>query len=308
VITALGAIFSPADPTPTLSKDGLSEAHTAPGTTCYGCHQFLDPMRLYFAKTLSTKYQVTEKPLAGTPSFAFDGFSQNGGDLFTLASTLTSHPHFASAWVQKLCYYANSQACDEKDPEFQRIGVAFTASRYDFKALVSELFGSPLVTGAQPTQSSANQPLLVSITREQHLCQLLDKRLGTTGSCALAASFANLIPDDDFSRGSATPVQPAVTSLFHFSAAEKLCDAIASKLVSTSASALFNPTLPDQALTRLTQGLMGLPPSHPRYASTYAALLNHLAQANTSGASSTIAMRSTFTLACLSPDVMALGL
>ena len=308
VITALGEIFSPADPTTPLSLDGLSPAHSAPSTTCFGCHQFLDPMRLYFAKSLSTKYQVTEKPLAGTPSFAFDGFTQNGGDLFTLATTLTNHPHFASAWVQKLCYYANSQACDEKDPEFLRISAAFVASKYDFKALVRELFTSPLVTGAEPTQTSASQPYLLSITRQQHLCQLLDKRLGTTGSCALASSFANLIPDDDFARGSAVPVQPALTSLFHFSAAEKLCDAVASKLVSTSSTALFNPNLPDIALARLTQGLMGLPPSHPRYASSYAGLLNHLAQASTSGAAGTIAMRSTFTLACLSPDVMALGL
>lgn len=308
VITALGEIFSPADPTPTLSKDGLSVAHSAPGSTCYGCHQFLDPMRLYFGKMLSTKYQVTEKPLAGTPSFAFDGFSRNGGDLFTLAATLSQHPHFAPAWVQKLCYYANSQACDERDPEFQRISAAFVASSYDFKTLVRELFSSPLVTGAAPTKTAEAQAPLVSITRSQHLCQLLDKRLGTTGSCALSASFANLIPDDEFSRGSAVPVQPAVTSLFHFSAAEKLCDAIASKLVGTGTAALFNPNSPDAALERLTQSLMGLPPSHPRYAGTKAALLGHFTQAKTSGATATLALRSTFTLACLSPDVMALGL
>jgi len=307
VITALGEIFSPADQTPTLGKDGLSEAHSAPGTTCYGCHQFLDPMRLYFGKALSTKYQIAEKPLTGTPSFAFDGYRKSGGDLFTFATTLTLHPHFADAWVQKLCFYANSQACDEKDPEFQRVSVAFVASKYDFKTLIRELFSSALVTGVTPTQTAEKQAYLVSITRSQHLCQLLDARLGTTGSCALAASFSNLIPDDEFSRGSATPVQPAVTSLFHFSAAEKLCDALSSKWVGTTATSLFNPLQPTVALDRLTQNLMGLPPSHPRYASTRAALLHHLGQANT-GSNITIAMRSTFTLACLSPDVMALGL
>jgi len=307
IITALGEVFSPADRTPTSAKDGLSEAHTAPGTTCYGCHQFLDPMRLYFGNALSTKYQGAEKPMTGTPFFAFDGYSKSGGDLFSLATTLTQHPHFSAAWVQKLCFYANSQACDEKDPEFQRISAAFVASKYDFKALVRELFGSALVTGVTPTQTFETQPYLLSITRSQHLCQLLDARLGTTGSCALAASFANLIPDDEFSRGSATPVQPAVTSLFHFSAAEKLCDALSSKWVGTSATSLFNPLQPTAALDRLTQNLMGLPPSHPRYASTRAALLHHLGQANT-GSNVTIAMRSTFTLACLSPDVMALGL
>ena len=308
IITALGEVFSPADQTPTLRKDGLNDAHTAPGSTCYGCHQFLDPMRLYFGKTLSTKYQIPEKPMTGTASFAFDNYSHDGGDLLTLASTLTSHPHFAAAWVQKLCYYANSQACDEKDPEFQRIATVFVQSKYDLKALVGELLASPLVTGAEATQTFENEQYLISITREQHLCQLLDKRLNTSGSCALAASFANLIPDDDFSRGSAVPVQPAITSLFHFSAAEKLCDKVASKLVGTTATAVLNPNLPDAALDTLTQSLMGLSLSHPRYATARAALADHLAQAKVGGATPTIALRSAFTLACLSPDVMALGL
>jgi hypothetical protein len=308
VITALGEIFSPADLTPTLRTDGLNDAHTAPGSTCYGCHQFLDPMRLYFGKALSTKYQAPEKPMTGTASFAFDGSSHDAGDLYTLADTLISHPHFADAWVQKLCYYANSQACDEKDPEFQRISAVFVASKYDFKAMAAELFASPLVTGAVETQTFKNEAYLVSITREQHLCQLLDKRLGQTGTCALAASFANLIPDDDFSRGSAVPVQPAVTSLFHFSAAEKLCDKVASKVVGTTATALFNPNQPDAALDSLTQNLMGLSPIHSRYATARAALADHLAQAKVGGATPTIALRSAFTLACLSPDVVALGL
>jgi hypothetical protein len=103
-------------------------------------------------------------------------------------------------------------------------------------------------------------------------------------------------------------VQPAVTSLFHFSAAEKLCDKVASKVVGTAATALFNPSEPDAALDRLTQNLMGLSPSHSRYATARAALADHLVQAKAGGASATIALRSAFTLACLSPDVMALGL
>jgi len=78
--------------------------------------------------------------------------------------------------------------------------------------------------------------------------------------------------------------------------------------VGTTTTALFNPNQPDVALEKLTQGLMGLSPSHSRYATARAALAEHLAQAKAGGASATIAMRSAFTLACLSPDVMALGL
>ena len=308
VITALGEIFSPVDQTQTLRHDGLSADHAAPGSTCYGCHQFLDPMRLYFAKTLSTRYHVAEKPMTGSPSFAFEGLSHDGGDLFTLATTLTQHPHFAAAWVQKLCYYANSQSCDEKDPEFKRIVNVFVDSKYNFKAMLRELFASPLVTGASPTLTYKNQANLVSITRNQHLCQLLDERLGMAGSCALAASFANLIPDDSFRRGSAVPVQPAITSLFHFSAAEKLCDRVASRVVGTGATSLFNPNQPEPVFDRLTQDLMGLSPTHSRYPAARAALSDHFRAARATGASATISMRSVFTLACLSPEVMALGL
>ncbi len=45
LIVALGEIFSPADPTKPVRLDGLPTEHAAPTTTCYGCHQFLDPMR-----------------------------------------------------------------------------------------------------------------------------------------------------------------------------------------------------------------------------------------------------------------------
>lgn len=308
VITALGQIFSPADQTPTLREDGLNKEHAAPGSTCYGCHQFIDPMRLYFGKALSTRYQRTEKAMAGTPSFAFAGYSHDAGDLYTLATTLKDHPHFAAAWVQKLCYYANSQACDEKDPEFQRTVSVFVESEYDLRSMIATLFASPLVTGATSTRTAENQANLVSITRNQHLCQLLDVRLGTSNSCGAAASFANLIPDDTFSRGSAVPVQPAVTSLFHFSAAEKLCDKVASRLVGTATTAVINPSNPEAAFDKLTQQLMGLSPSHTRYGTARQALSDHFVAAKGTGATPTIAMRSVFTLACLSPDVMALGL
>ena len=44
-------------------------------------------------------------------------------------ATLASHPHFAAAWAQKLCYFANSVACDETDPEFQRVVEVFVPKR-----------------------------------------------------------------------------------------------------------------------------------------------------------------------------------
>src|SRR5262249_37172224 len=154
--------------------------------TCYGCHQFLDPMREYFAQSYSFTFQRPEQPSTITPSFAFEGYTHDGGDVTDFAQALADHPSFAAGWTQKLCYWANSQPCDDKDPEFLRVAKVFSDSKFDFKALLAELMSSPLVTGATETDTSKTTPPFVSITRRQHLCQLLDERLGSQDACGVA--------------------------------------------------------------------------------------------------------------------------
>jgi len=306
LITALGEILSPADPTKPVSEDGLDAAHAPTTSSCYGCHQFLDPMRGYFSSTFSTTYKATDTPTTSTPSFAFHGVTHEGGDLAAFANTLATHPLFASAWVQKLCFYANSEGCEASDPEVQRIAQVFTDSHFDFVTLVQELFTSPLVTGVSATQSFTDQDYLVSITRRQHFCQMIDERLGTTDTCKNAGTVVGLIPQDEFSRGSAVPVQPAVTSLFHFAAAEKLCGKIAGKLVGTGLR--FDPANAPAAIDDLVSALMGLSSAHSRAAAMHDALSKHFADARSAGASTLGALKDTFTVACMSPDVMGLGL
>ena len=70
VIVSLGKIFSPADATTPVRLDGLASEHAAPGTTCYGCHQFLDPMREYFAQSYSFSFQRPIKPKSWATSVA----------------------------------------------------------------------------------------------------------------------------------------------------------------------------------------------------------------------------------------------
>ena len=306
LITALGEALSPADPTPPLHIDGLDQAHAPKDSTCYGCHRFLDPMRLYFQEQYSTAYQAASSAPQSQPSLAFHGVTLDGGRVGDFAAALANHPLFATAWVQKLCYYANSQACDVTDPEVLRIAKAFTDSNYDFLTLVKELFTSPLVTGAAQTQSYTDSDLLVSITRRQHFCQMIDQRLGTVNTCLNAGSVVNLIPQDEFSRGSPVPVQPAVTGLFHFAAAEKVCSTIATKLVTTTGR--FKVGAPQASILDMVGYLMGLPTSHSRYVVTYNQLTNHYNQARLLGASTTSALQDTFTVACMSPDVMGVGL
>ena len=307
LIVALGEQFSPADATTPVRLDGLAAEHAAPGTTCYGCHQFLDPMREYFAQSFSFSYQRPEKPSTITPSFAFQGYVHDGGAIEDFAQTLADHPGFARGWTQKLCYWANSQACSESDPEFQRVAKAFADSKFDFKTLLVELLSSPLVTGAAYADSFKKNTPFVSITRKQHLCQALSTRLGVEDACGVAASFAGLVPEDDFSRGAAEPVQTAVTGLFHYAAAEKLCSRLATKLVGTGATMTFPPSAPDAALDVFVEKLMGLGAGHPRHDSVRQSLGEHFATAKASSNALT-ALRSAFVVACVSPEVQAVGL
>jgi hypothetical protein len=265
-------------------------------------------MRGYFSKQFSTAYQATTTPTTFWPSMAFHGVTLDGGNITDFAASLSTHPLFAPAWVQKLCYYANSQACDLNDPELQRIAKDFTDSNYDFLTLIDDMFTSPLVTGAAQTESFTTTDQIVSITRRQHFCQMIDERLGTTNTCTNAGTVVNLIPQDEFSRGSPVPVQPAVTGLFHFAAAEKVCSTIATKLVGTATTSRFKVNAPQASIFDMVQALMGLPPNHSRYLTTYNQLTDHYNQVRLLGASTTVALQDTLTVACMSPDVMGVGL
>ena len=203
---------------------------------------------------------------------------------------------------------AKSQPCDTADPEFVRVAKAFVDSGYDFKTLLVELMSSPLVTGASGLQTFATAEPFVSITRKQHLCQLLDARMGIDDACGVASLFAGLVPEDEFARGSAEPVQTAVTGLFHFAASEQLCLKLASKLVGDAAASRFQVSEPASVIDELTSSLMGLPPGHSRHDTTRGELQAHYDAVLAAGNTKTDALRSTFVVACQSPDVTAIGL
>jgi len=307
LIVALGESFSPTDRTHPLRLDALAKAHAQPGSTCYGCHQFLDPMRDYFRADFDVDYRRSSDAPMTAPSFAFQGESRDAGDISDFAATLAEHPKFATAWTQKLCYWANSQACSEQDPEFQRVAATFASSHFSFKTLLLELMSSPLVTNASETMSAQIAPSFVSITRGQHLCQLLDARLQLTDACSVAKNFASLVPRDDFSRGSAEPVMTAVTGLSHYAASEKLCSRLSQRLVVRGAGGRFSPDAPERALDDLVQGLMGLDAGRPEHDSARATLGEHYRAAR-ERENPVTALRSAFIVACMSPQVMGLGL
>jgi hypothetical protein len=242
-------------------------------------------------------------------------------------------PLFAISVAQNLCYWANSTACNTDDAVFRGIVADFVSSKYNFTALVKELFSSPLLTGAAATttfagDSAGNENVPISISRQAHLCAALSNRMGISDVCALQAAvptsaqnttvtIAGSVAADAFSRGSPTPVTPAYPDLFYRAASEQLCENIAKLVVDVTGSPYTSSSTSctdgDGLMTKFTEQVMGLNPSDPAHGSAVSILKTHCAAAakvKTSGGGSaqTNSVRSAFVLACEAPTSLGIGL
>ena len=332
LIVSLGRSFDGTGSTVPVSETGLDGEHAAPGTPCYGCHQTLDPMKQLITQTYSLFYheQTTATAIAQNGVFTFDGVSQVEDGAPALAQSLATHPDFAAAWAQKLCYFAASAACTTTDPEFLRVVGVFQASNLDWKTLVRELFSSPLVTGAVHTQSADDRGTPVSVARRDQLCGLLGTRLGLTDPCGLSglpgltsaqntiATLARGLPSDGYTRGAESPVLPTDTSLFFRSGTENICRRIADQVVDVAAStsatnptpaSRYQSTNPTAAIADFVPTLMGLPDGDSRAADALQILTEHYQAAlATTGIKARDALKSTFVLACTAPSTISVGL
>ncbi len=307
LLVMTGHTFEVGDTTEPLGGDGLDGEHAEPGSACYACHKSLDPMRVFYQNAYDYDYLSRgDEHGTLTPSYAFRGESALADDLYDLADILATNPDFATAWTQKLCHWANSQACDEQDPEFIRVAGVFEDSGFSFKTLVVELLTSPLVTGSAFTETYCSREFLVSITRRDQLCQALEARLGEDGLCdsGRLSKLVELIPEDALTRGSPVPIQNPTSSAFHAAGVERFCIELAEQTV-TPGSAYDGS--PDDGVALIASGMMGIDADAPRSASVRAVLSEHVTQATTSSDPLT-AMRSAFALGCMSSDVQALGL
>ncbi len=320
LIVGLGQPVDLTNTTVPPSLAALDQTHAAPGTDCYGCHQSLDPMRQFFRQAYTLTYSQQQDPseTAQQGSFGFHGVSAPGTSIFDLGSLLASHPMFASAWVQKLCTWANSAPCDTSDPEFKRLVSVFTSSNFSWNALVQALFSSPIVTNLTDTKNADGNGEVFPIARRAELCALLSNRLGLVDACGLAASttpaqdlqvvqtIASSWPSDSYARGSATAVLANAPSLFTRAGLENVCVALADHLVDNPQTGQFSSAQPDAALQSLATHLMGL--GSDRSAAAVSILQRHFQNAQAANASATDALKSTFALACESPWVAGIGL
>jgi hypothetical protein len=319
MIVGLGAPIDTSTAMQATSLAALDSVHAPADSTCFACHQSLDPMRQYFrqAYTLNFSAQTATAQTSLPGQFAFQGVTASGTSIFDLGSQLAGHPAFAAAWVQKLCTYATSAPCDDSDPEFLRLVSVFIQSNYSWNALVQALFSSPIVTYLQDTQTADTMGETYPIARQQHLCTTLSNRLGITDVCGLDANhkvanglkvvqtIAASWPSDQYSRGNPTAVLANSPSLFMRTGMENICSALATYLVDNATTGQYQSTNVPTALQGFTTGLMGL--TSDRAPEVQAVLQSHFDAARQGGATASAALKSTFVLACLSPYVIGVG-
>ncbi|MDP9002021.1 MAG: hypothetical protein M3O46_18155, partial [Myxococcota bacterium] len=326
LIVATGASVDGTDLTSPTTTPGLDIMHaTAPA--CLSCHQTLDPDRSILASTYSWNYhnQADSTFALQKGLFAFRGVIAPMSSVFDLATALAQHPLTAQAWANKLCYYANSVACEPVDPEFQRVVGVFQSSSYSWNGLVRELLASPLTTHAAATQTATDSGDVIAVARRDHLCAALDYRLGFADVCrrdavskvALQTTIPQIVsglPSDGYGRGAVAPVLPNQPTLFFRAGTENICLAAAALVIDVPAGRVvanvrqWSSAQPDAAIADFVQIVMALTPSDPRAGPAQSLLKAHFADAVQSGATASDALKSTFVVACLAPSAVSIGL
>jgi hypothetical protein len=317
LIVGVGRSINPVDMgTATVLDNGKDGEHSDPTSPCYSCHQTMDPMRNVFRQAYTYSYHSQHDPaqVFSTASFNYLGEMAPLTSLDDFASALVNHPLYASAWVQKLCYYANSSSCSEDDPEFIRVVKAFSDAKYDFHTLMVELFSSPLVTGQAATKTWSDVGETVSIARQDHFCAALTNRLQlATNLCVgitdktTATAAANNIPLDGYLRGAEAPALSTAETPFYRGATESLC-AYAAGLTVDQPKSLYDSTKKDAAITDFVANIMGITSADPNSAAVTQILSDHYDAAIAAGGKPTDALKSTFIVACLAPTSVAIGL
>jgi hypothetical protein len=328
LIVALGRSFDDRATTVQVSETSVDSLHVQPNTACFACHQVLDPMRDFFKQSYSITYfqQLStdrKNPVPVEGVFNVDGMVVRGNGVATFARAMADHPHFASAWTQKLCHYANASDCREDDPAFIAVAKAFQDSKFDWKTLVRELFSSPLVTYASKTKTSETDGVVIGIARRETWCTRLSNRLGikdvcnVTGDTGIAKSSANSarnlslgIAGSSYSRADERPVMPHDPNLFFSSATEKLCMLLAGQLVvaNTATTGRWKVSGKDPALDEFVKVVMGVPGTDERFPLLRGVLARHYDAAVAAKEQPIDALKSTFVLACSSPPAISLGL
>jgi hypothetical protein len=298
-----------------------TDANHATNPACQACHAQLDPFKQYFRQSYSLTYhdQTDTTQLSQPAGFAIGGVTAQGQGIGDLAKTLASHPRFQLAWASKLYFWASSTPAMEDDPELMRIADVFVKANYDFKTLAREVFSSPLLTLAAGTKTTQTNGVILSIARRDQFCAALSNRMGLTDVCGMEtvkptgaqntiASRALLMPVDTYYRAYALPSYPTNPDLFFRDSVESVCRLVADQVVDVAAGSKYSSKNVDGAITDFVATVMGIVSSDPRAAQAQAILKDNYTAALATKASPTDSLKSTFTLACIAPSSVVMGL
>jgi hypothetical protein len=325
MIIGLGQSFDGSDAITVMDAPGLAPEHAA-NPACNLCHWSLDPMKRFFRSNFTLNYSTqmdkTQTAIPGT--FLFDDAVDHGSTMYDLGKQISIHAKFKLAWAQKLCAWANSGTCLASDPELIRVANVFAASNYNWNSLVHELFTSPLVTYSAGTTTTETNGAPVAIARRAQLCATLSNRLGLPDVCGLKAlqagscatdcpprgntvpAIATNLPSDGYSRGAVSALYVNNPDPFYRSSVEQICALLADQVVDvTGGSSLFSSADSKTAIADIAHILMGLDSS--RDSAPIGVLTDHYNAVTGAGKTPTVALKSTFTLACISPWVVSVG-
>ncbi len=299
-----------------------SDSEHANNPACTGCHSQLDPLKQYFRQSYTLYYsdQTDNAKIAEPAGFAFGGVTAKGQGVGDLAKIFAEHPRFPLAWAQKLHFWATSTEALEGDPEMTRIAAAFQDSNFDFKTLVRELFSSPLITLGRRTQTTTEKGVRLSMARRDQFCASLSTRLGLPDVCGMlstkltpaqstVSARALVMPVDTYYRGFALPSLPTRPDLFFRQSAEAICGLVAEQVVDAkTGTSKYSSQDAEGALSDFITTVMNLPASDARATPARAILADNYAASIQAKATPTDALKATFTLACLAPSSVLVGL
>ena len=113
-------------------------------------------------------------------------------------------------------------------------------------------------------------------------------------------------PSDGYSRGAVSALYVNDPDPFYRSSVERICALVADQVVDvTGAASLYASADPTKAIADMVHGFLGLDPS--RDGPVIGVLTDHFTAAQATGKTATVALKSAFTLACISPYIVSIG-
>ena len=327
LIATLGQSFSAADQTKEGNLAGLDAEHAPQNSDCYSCHRLIDPMRQVFKNVYAYTYRLapnTQQMLQA--DFAFSDHKAELNSMDDLGQALASHPNFASAWVQKICSYANSQQCDQTSEEFSRLVSRFKESNYNFREMYFDVLSSPIVTGQNPNGNNKEMiDFRVASASKEQFCKLLNQRYRSAfqergldqaglidqvcrerGRSLLAQRGLGVI---ESARGTTELLKPSSHTASYLRSGELVCRDIAPRLVNGTGLFQFNSEANiKMSLDQMVKHIMGLSEAHVRYSLARSTIENVYQYGLEIGMNARNSMQESFMFACTSPDVMGVGL